>query len=172
VIPELDPDVVVVASRDYLTRRPGVIYDDRDRPIQTSSPDELASLMADDSERSLAALEEVADRVVIVEPMPIADSDANPFDCLSESEVLEACRFVANQDVLPIESIYRDLADDSAVWVADFDKLACPFLPICDPVVNGRITRFDYQHLAPAYAVELADEVATYLQEAGIVHTA
>ena len=172
VLPELDPDVVVVVSRDYLTRRPGVVYDDRDQPIPTSSPDELASLMKKDSERSLAALREVADRVVIVEPVPIAASDADPFTCLSESEVLEACRFVANQDVLPIESIYRDLADNRAVWAADFDKLACPFLPICDPVVDGRVTRFDYQHLAPAFAVDLADEVATYLQEAGIIGTA
>ncbi len=171
VIPELQPDVILAVSRDYLTRRPGAVYDERDEPIPAASPAELRSLIETDTKRSLATLREHADQVVIVEPIPV-DTVQDPFDCLTKSEVVESCRFVANLEPLPVEQIYRDAADGEHVWSADFDRLACPFLPICDPIIDGRVTRFDNQHLAPAFSVSLADDIATYLLLAGIVDPA
>ena len=38
---------------------------------------------------------------------------------------------------MPVE-IYRAAADeDDEVWSLDIDQLVCPYLPICDPVVDG-----------------------------------
>ena len=42
-------------------------------------------------------------------------------------------------------------------------------MPICDPVIDGRIVRFDNQHITPAFAVTLADPVAAFLQDAGLI---
>ena len=101
--------------------------------------------------------------MLLVEPEPLTQPDADPFKCLTRAKFLEQCRFVANTAPLPIERIYRSIADNKRVYVADFDKLLCPFDPICDPVIGGVIVRFDNQHITPKFAVTLADPVAKFL---------
>ena len=58
-------------------------------------------------------------------------------------------------------------ARDPHVYVADVDQLVCPFLPICDPVVNGTLVKYNKTHITPAFAKTLAVPVGRYLQELG-----
>jgi peptidoglycan/LPS O-acetylase OafA/YrhL len=167
VIPELKPDLVVAMSNDYLTGRPGTVRDRNGKPIPARTPAELRTVIRAETARSLEELKKSAGKVMIIDPVPLADID--PLDCLTKSKVLEACRYVANLHPLPIEQVYRDLADKRRVFVADFDQLTCPFLPICDPVVDGRIVRYDFQHLTPLYAETLAPEVTAFLQGSGLI---
>jgi hypothetical protein len=53
--------------------------------------------------------------------------------------------------------------------VADFAKLYCPYLPICDPVIGGIVVRFDSQHITARFAESLAPAVLAYLRRAGLV---
>lgn len=52
---------------------------------------------------------------------------------------------------------------------ADLGRLACPFLPICDPVLKGRVVWWDGQHLAAGYSASLADELGAALRLLGLL---
>jgi hypothetical protein len=169
VIRQLKPDLVIAVSNDYLTRRPGAVFDRNNRPIPTKGPDDLRRLVKADTTRSLAALGRWAPHVLIVEPVPTTTVDKDPLVCLTKSKVLEDCRFVADLAPSPLALIYRDAADNKHVFVANFDKLLCPYMPICDPVIGGIIVRFDNQHITPKFAITLADPVTAFLQDAGLI---
>jgi SGNH domain (fused to AT3 domains) len=168
-VPALDPDVVVLAHRPFddpiepldaqvqgLGRVSGA---ERTDALRTSIDRVVESLRRDDRE------------VVIVEPIPIADPDANPLTCLSEAEVLEECRFVASPGPLPEERLLEEwAARDGGVHVLDLDRVVCPYLPICDPVVNGVVVRRDANHLTLSYAREVvAEPFETFLDEEGLL---
>ena len=83
---------------------------------------------------------------------------------------MEECRFVVDPGPTNLEEIYRGLdADDDRVWSMDLDAMACPYLPICDPIVDGLVVRLDGHHLTQAYARSLAPAVTAYLTDNGIV---
>jgi hypothetical protein len=44
----------------------------------------------------------------------------------------------------------------------------CPFLPICDPVVDGSIVKRDPSHLKVLYALKLVPQVEMYLKSYGL----
>jgi hypothetical protein len=98
----------------------------------------------------------------MVEPVPTSFA-LDPLVCLTEKEVLEACRFVAEEAAASLSSVYRAVADNRTSYVADFDRLVCPFLPICDPVIDGIVVRYDDGHITPKFAVSLAGRVAEVL---------
>ena len=70
------------------------------------------------------------------------------------------CRFVANTDPVatraPLPATRRR---NSGVFSANFDQIVCPYLPICDPVVNGKIVRFDASHLTAPSPNTIAPQV-------------
>ena len=51
------------------------------------------------------------------------------------------------------------------MFSANFDDLVCPYDPICDPVVNGQIVRFDASHITVAFANSIAPQVNAYLKQ-------
>jgi hypothetical protein len=84
--------------------------------------------------------------------------------------VLEECRWVADTHPTWLEEYERQLADaNDNVWSADFDRLACPFLPICDPVIDGTIVWWDGQHLTMRYSESLADDLGAYLRDNNLI---
>jgi hypothetical protein len=84
--------------------------------------------------------------------------------------VIEECRYLVNAAPDPIERYFRQLARrDANVWSPDFDRLVCPFLPICDPVVNGQIVKWDATHLTSKFARSIAPGIDAYLKETGLI---
>jgi len=169
VIPELKPDIIIGWSNDYLTRRPGTVYDDDNQLVPETGREENRRRIKIETERSIEELSARGAKVVIVEPVPTTPDGQDPFVCLTESEVLEDCRFVADQDPSPLDLMYREIARDRQVDEANFDQLMCPFMPICDPVVNGTIVRFDNQHITPRFATSLAEPMTTFLQNRQLI---
>ena len=47
--------------------------------------------------------------------------------------------------------------------------VVCPFLPICDPIVNDQIVKWDPTHLTAQFAASIAPAVDDYLKQAGLV---
>jgi peptidoglycan/LPS O-acetylase OafA/YrhL len=166
VIPELDPDIIVGWSNDYVTRRPGVVYDD-EGPVPTRGFEDTLRQVRAETERSVDELTARGAKVLMVEPVPSADVD--PFVCLTKAKVLESCRFVADPSPSPLDRIYRDVADERTVYEANFDQLLCPFMPICDPVENGTIVRIDNQHITPKFSTSLAGPIADFLQRNSLI---
>ncbi|MEJ7584698.1 MAG: acyltransferase family protein [Acidimicrobiales bacterium] len=155
VIPALDPDVIVLINAGRQGSDPEFeegVYEQTKRTTRAS----------------LAELRGGGRRVVIIEPMPQAPRGVNPLTCLSKAKVLEECRYVAETEPSRIDMLYRELDEQhDDVWSADLDRLVCPFLPICDPVIDGLIVKWDGQHLAARYARSLSEEVAASLRDIG-----
>ncbi|MEO6318350.1 MAG: SGNH hydrolase domain-containing protein, partial [Acidimicrobiales bacterium] len=170
VLPALDPDVVIVMSRAYeaLGERLQFVGPDR-QEMDMSSPDLGSWLEA----RTVGSLDELAaDRraVVLLEPIPSPPDEFDTLACLSGAAVVEECRYVTDRDLSASEEVYRRLdAADERVWSTDLDGLICPFLPICDAIVEGEVVKTDGSHLTGAFARTLAPGLADYLTSNGIL---
>ena len=106
----------------------------------------------------------------MIEPIPVPPTGDDPLVCLSKATVLEQCRFVAPAGPLPEERIMRALAaatDD--VWSLDLDRRICPFLPICDPVVDGLVPRLDDNHITVTFGRTLRPAVEQFLDANGVL---
>jgi peptidoglycan/LPS O-acetylase OafA/YrhL len=166
VIPELDPDVV------FLSHRP---FDDPTASLDIAGP--AGALIRGSatygtgiraaSMATVDRLREEGRNVVVIEPIPMPPFD--PIDCLSLATYLDQCRYVANQEATQLEVDYRSIADRETVWSLDLDPLVCPYLPICDPMVGGRVVKRDRGHLTRAYVRTFADDVEDYLRGNNII---
>jgi peptidoglycan/LPS O-acetylase OafA/YrhL len=170
VIPALNPDVVVVANQGYEQSGYASHYLGPDqRAIDNRSPEFDAWFERATSE-SVDQLREGGRKVVLLEPAPRAPETLDTLDCLSKATVLAECRYVADVEPTAVESFYRNLdrADDH-VWSIDLDHLVCPYLPICDPIVNRQVVTTDGAHLTREFATTLAGPVAAALRSNGIL---
>ena len=169
LIPTLKPDIVVGVDLGY--GKPGLLREpflDEDGKILTQRRADRNRWPELTTTRSVNALRAAGAKVLIVEPIPVAPFD--PRTCLSQAKVLESCRYTAPVQPDALELFYRGLDhryDD--VWSANFDPLVCPFLPICDPIVQGQVVKADRTHLSDEFAKTLADSVDTYLKQSGIL---
>jgi hypothetical protein len=166
VIPELDPDVVVVANRDFEGKDSGALVDEADGLNGAPGSEAFQRAVRTTSDATIRALRDDGRKVLIIEPTPETAAAADPLECISAAESLNQCRFVANLEPRWTERYFRDLADaDDEVWSMDIDTLVCPYLPICDPVVDDEIVMRDHNHITATYARGLADELAAYMQD-------
>jgi hypothetical protein len=108
--------------------------------------------------------------VVVIEPIPQPSGPFDPLECLASAEVLQECRYVSDEGTSGLEGLYRRLAeDDDRVLSLDLDRLVCPFLPICDPIVDEEVVKVDRNHLTAAFAEGLAPAVSTFLEDSGVL---
>jgi peptidoglycan/LPS O-acetylase OafA/YrhL len=168
VIPELKPDVIVAVNFGYEDPKQFVYFADANGKFLNPADPASVRALETATNQSLASLRADGRKVVIVEPIPRAPFD--PVKCLSQARVLEACRYVAPTLPSPLETFYRRLPkQDDNVHSANFDRLVCPFLPICDPIVNRQIVKWDQSHLTVAFAKTMAPEVDDYLKQIGAI---
>jgi hypothetical protein len=149
-LPALDPDIVVLIHRATF---------DPARPF-------MANLDAflDASELVVTDLVGQGIEVVIVEPTPVVAPELDPLACLSDGGSLDECAFDATAQPTALETEYRRLAELDGVVSVDLDRLACPALPRCMPIIDGTVVFRDHTHMSATYAATLADE----LTEAGL----
>jgi peptidoglycan/LPS O-acetylase OafA/YrhL len=172
VLPALAPDVVVamnLAHEDPTLLGPYLGPDgDILEPGAPTADDWLERTTRD----AVDVFRDGGADVVLLEPIPYK-SQFNPLECLSEAEVVDECRYVARGGPTTMEEVYRRLdAQADHVWSADLDKLVCPFLPICDPIVNHEVVKLDSTHLTPPFARTLAPALTEYLVRNGIIAAA
>ena len=159
IIPELDPDLIVVMNVE-LTRGPdAVTY------AETSYNSKLRASTLD----SIHTLTEGGRPLLIVESIPLADQTFNPLDCLRTSQSVEPCRFATSAVPNWLDTLERQAAmDDPLVWTLDIDALACPYLPICDPIIDGVVTYWNNAHLTARYALSLVPALSDALRDLGV----
>jgi peptidoglycan/LPS O-acetylase OafA/YrhL len=169
VIPQLNPDIIIAMN---------LAYENPIEPLQFMNADGQTLIRRSSSyypeieaatKQSIAAMSDGGRRkVVLLEPIPV--TRFNPLDCLSKATYIEQCRYVASALPDRLEQFFRSLAKhDRNVWSINLDKLVCPFLPICDPIVNGQIVKWDPTHLTVKFAQSIAPELNTYLQQNNIL---
>jgi peptidoglycan/LPS O-acetylase OafA/YrhL len=169
VIPELNPDIIITMNLGYenpvepldFTNAQGQILDRRSSgyyaDIETATTRSIAAMSAGGRRK-----------IVLLEPIPV--TRFNPLDCLSKAKYLEQCRYVASAEPDRLDLFFRQLAKrDHNVWSIDLNHLVCPFLPICDPIVNGQIVKWDPTHLTVKFAQSIAPQLNQYLQQNNIL---
>jgi peptidoglycan/LPS O-acetylase OafA/YrhL len=153
VIPALDPDVVVLMNSP--------------RPFEGTPQDPVDTLA--ESRATIETLRSRGARIIIIEPMPLR-TGLDPLDCLARAEAVEDCRFVVSGKPTPLEKLFRRLdAQSPDVTSVNLDRLACPYLPICDPVLDGTIVRWNFSHLSKPYIRQITDDFDRYFTDNRLV---
>lgn len=147
MLPALKPDVVLLVN---VTRDPG------SRPDAFYEP-EAGETVQSATTKTLDLLQTIAPRIVIVEPLPVPNFD--PTQCLRTAQTVGDCTFSPNRNPFPTELIYRGEAKRRpAVEVVDYDRIACPFVTACLPVVDGTVVFRDNYHLSNEWLMGHHDE--------------
>jgi peptidoglycan/LPS O-acetylase OafA/YrhL len=169
LVDKLHPDIVVLVDRpidDMTNAAPVTASGKAYKPTSVG----FEQALTDESASSIAKLQAPNRRLVIIEPIPIAPKDADPISCLSSTSNVDSCIYEANPTSTPLENFYRTEARQGAVSASvDLDKLICPRLPACDPVVDGLIVKRDSNHITGAFAAHLADPVEQILRQDGVL---
>ena len=167
VLPELHPDIIFTMNVDH-ENKDTLPYLGPDGKYTPSGSPTSVRWLRETTTDSLAKLRATGAKVVMLEPTPVAPF--NPLDCLSASTYVEECRYIADQRPVSLETDYRELDRRSEdVWSVDMDKLVCPFFPICDPLVDGEIVKWDASHLTTAFVEAMAPQLDDYLRQSDIL---
>jgi peptidoglycan/LPS O-acetylase OafA/YrhL len=171
VIPAATPDIIVVINVGYSDQQPPRSpYLGPDGKVLDTQSTAYDSWLEKTTSDSLAQLAAGGRKVVMIEPIPLAMNNFDPLSCLSKAEFVEACRYIGATEPSRLELLYRRLDEAGTnVWSADFDHVVCPYLPICDPILNGQIVKFDGGHLTARYAVTIAPAIDAYLTQNGVL---
>lgn len=171
VMEGLDPDIVILAHR--VLDDPGsptILAGDGTGFVKTGTA-AFDELVESRTRATVGALRDQGRKVVIIEPIPQPrDDQEDPLVCLSREEGLDACRFVTGRQPRAEERLDRQLdAEDDGVWSIDLDGAVCPYLPICDPVIDSMIVRRDRTHLTLTFAESLSERFEDVLVSAGVI---
>lgn len=167
-IPALQPDIVVAVGvpRDRQARSDGSVYIAHDSDATVDIDDAVA----DATDKSVDAITSATDAVILlVEPLPYA-LDFDPTKCLTTADIVGDCAYETSTSALPVESTYRRLAARHArVFTADIDRLACPYLPVCTPMIDDEIVFRNQLHLSDNWFVFRRHDLFDILQGTGVL---
>jgi hypothetical protein len=169
VVPEFNPDIVVLAQAGPGGSRfplPFTFPDGRKLAFGAPGYDE-AFIRA--SAATLETLQERNRQIVVLEPIP-ATFPFDPISCLSRGGPVAACAHKVDARPTAVELYYRQLRRRSPIWSLDLDRVVCPRLPICDPIVRNVIVRRDANgHLTATFARSVAASIEKMLRVRAIL---
>ena len=169
VVPQLDPDIIVVVDRGLDDPQNFVsVQSTNGRQVAHGSPG-YEDALTSGSRQALQRLRRSGRKILIIEPIPLAPLAVDPLSCLSAAKYLEDCRYVASAAATPLVRWYRSEANGTSLWSMDLSKLVCPYFPICDPVVNGDVVKRDGNHLTEEFALKLVDPIEAQMRSDGIL---
>jgi peptidoglycan/LPS O-acetylase OafA/YrhL len=161
IVPEFDPDVIVLAHHpfDDPAGAPAMLANGK---LIRPGTRGFRRAIRIASRETIEQLEPKGRKIVIIEPLPLAPPQLQPLTCLSEATFVDECRYVASKPT-PIEREYRALANGKDVFTLDLDRLVCPYYPICDPIVNGVVVKRDLQHITASYSEMLGPSIGSLM---------
>jgi peptidoglycan/LPS O-acetylase OafA/YrhL len=168
VVKALDPDVIILAQLAYDDPASPRKFLDASGGIVRFGTQDYDDLLVHRTRDTLRSLERSGRKLVLLEPIPIPPGDFDPLSCLSDSGSLSKCAYQATKKPTMLEKFFRSEARRDDIVAIDLDKVVCPRLPTCDPVVDGKIVRRDQVHLTATFARLLAPQVASQLTAHGI----
>ena len=163
VLPELDPDVVVIMSRPRDEERSwrGVVR----RRDGVRQP--LARMTLQASRATLGKITDVASHTLLVKRIVMPEK-FDPADCLTSAENAAECAVPAPLGGSPSDGFYQtEAATSPRVDTLDLNPAFCPDAPICQPVVEGEVVWRDDHHVTARYAESRRDTVWQILRRTG-----
>ncbi len=163
VLPELDPDVVVIMSRprddpdqwaDLVRRR-----DDRRMS--------LAKMTRIETRRTLRDISRTVPRTLVVDRLVMPET-FDPPDCLTTVSDAADCSVPATTVLSATDRLVHRLAlEGPDVQPVDLNPALCPDSPVCLPVVDDEVVWRDDHHVTASYAVSRRDAVWEVLSRTG-----
>ena len=158
-IDAIDPDVIVVAGFPASVEGAG--------SMSTPNPDwkelDRASLVERATISSLDRLAAYGTPVLVIEPLP--HLDANPVSCLSAATMASECVITAHPEGTEERAERSVAATSDLIRTLDLDRVTCPELPACRPIIDGVIVRRDPHHLTIEFAASLAATIDGAIEE-------
>ena len=167
VIPQLHPDIIVLAERGY--DKPGnpFFLPGPAGRLAATSPEGQA-LLESASATSIAALRAPGRTIVVLDSTPLpVDPNFDPVSCLSTGS--SHCSFTVTTTPTSFDRFFQQETKTRSIGNLNLDRLVCPRLPVCDPVVNNIIVRRDGTHLTATYARSLSISIDTLLHAQGVL---
>ncbi len=165
VIPQVDPDLVIVAHQAFDDPERGLPFIGPDGQVARPGSPQLEPLLRNVTEQSLHVLSRNGRKVVIIEPIPDAPPDFDPLSCLSTGQAPATCTYRAETQPTPLERFYRTKARALGATSVDLDHMVCPRWPTCDPIIDDVIVKRDRNHLTATFARTLAARVSAELPD-------
>jgi hypothetical protein len=168
VIDKLNPDIIVVANRPMDDPLSPTSILTPVGPFKVTQPGFMPAY-EQVTDQSLARLRKPGRKIVVIDPIPIANIDDDPLNCLSSAKSLDQCIYQATPGPTPIEQFFARKAKAGALSTLDLDRVVCPRLPACDPVVDGLIVKRDNDHITVKFAAHIAARVDTLFHQQGLL---
>jgi hypothetical protein len=165
VLPRLDPDVVVLVSRQrddaatwssLVGRRDG-----REQPYD--------EMVYGATTRTIDKIQSLVPRTLLVQSIVVPDT-FEPDDCLTSTPDASRCA-VPVPTVAPASDGYYQAAAaaSSKVWTVNLNPAFCPDAPVCEPVVDGDIVWRDDHHVTATFARHREPEVWDLITATGVL---
>ncbi|MEZ5096812.1 MAG: SGNH hydrolase domain-containing protein [Nocardioides sp.] len=163
VLPELDPDVVVLLERprDDAAVWGGAVRrrDGRQQP--------LATAVYQTTRDSLAKITKVAGTTLIVQRLVMPET-FDPLDCLASASTVGECAVGVSIDPSNSDGFAAAAAAKNAsIRTVNLNDIFCTGLPVCLPMDGDQVVWRDDHHYTAAYVSAKGDAVWGALQEAG-----
>jgi len=151
-------------------------YDDPAQPNRFLRPDgsvvdahspDFENVIQQSSSDALRALMKPGRRIVMIEPTPRPPGSFDPLSCVSDGS--SRCTYKASRGPTPLERFFRSRAAPPRVVTLDLDRVVCPRLPTCDPIIDDIIVKRDVNHLTATFALSRATEVDNLLRGTGVL---
>lgn len=163
VLPQLDPDVVILLGRprddtaewgDLVARRDG-----KKMPLEQA--------VWESTRDTLAKVTKVAPAVVVQRlTMP---ETFGPADCLSSATRVGECAVTAEPKPSVTDAFVTTLAaQNPRIHPLDLNPIFCPTAPVCSPIQRSQLVWRDNHHYTVDYALARRQEVWDALQATGV----
>ena len=169
IVPKFDPQLVILVDKDYDSPRFGwAITTPTGKNVHPGAPGYDAILTRASGE-TIDSLRKPGRRIVMFEPTPLSNP-TDPLKCLSKGTTPSKCTYRALPGPSPLERYFREESRKFPdVYSLDLDRVLCPRLPICDPIVDNVIVLHDGQgHITDTFARSQSATIQAKLQHLGI----
>jgi peptidoglycan/LPS O-acetylase OafA/YrhL len=162
VLPELDPDLVILATR---SRDEAEFW--TPRLVRAGGSDEtLPELLESTTLDTVDAIESKGPRVLLLDSLPTGERD--PLDCLATAQRMYECEVDLPSSPPASDGYYEKAAKRSKkVFTASFNDVLCVGAPHCMPVVDGVVVWRDNAHFSTEFLLSRTDQLWRKIKKSG-----
>ncbi|HEU5035136.1 MAG TPA: acyltransferase family protein [Mycobacteriales bacterium] len=162
VLPELHPDVVLLAS---YPRDDEAVYGQTIKRIGGSS-ESLHDLIRNTTNETLAQITGSGARALILRSIYTTGFD--PLDCLARATYVDQCAVRVPHSPPISDSFYRAAARQSSqVFTFAINRIVCPGRRLCLPMVDGITVWRNFNHFTTNILVHFRDRIWAAIQHSG-----